>query len=63
MLMKSVSTRFSLLAQRSRSIGAPIERAYHAARILPKLPVGTQTSIGSPAAIFPSRTMTAYADR
>ena len=30
-------------------MGTPMSRAYQAARMLPKLPVGTQTSMGSPA--------------
>ena len=58
-LMKSVSTRFSLLAQKSISIGVPMRLAYHAARMFPKLPVGTQTSIGLPASTLPLATSSA----
>ena len=55
-LMKSVNTRFSLLAQKSFPRGVPICFAYHAAKILPKFPVGTHTSSTSPALSFPSFT-------
>ena len=63
--MKSASTRFSLLAQSNVPMGVPICLAYQAARMSPKLPVGTQTlslspfSSGRPASSFPARTSSA----
>ena len=50
---KSYSTLLLLLAQMRRPMGTPMSRAYQAARMLPKLPVGTQTSMHSPSATTP----------
>ena len=40
-------------------MGVPMRRAYQAARMLPKFPVGTHTSMGAPASTFPARTSSA----
>ncbi len=51
--MKSVSTQFEFEAQTSRRSGSPIRLARYAAKMLPKFPVGTQTSICSPLRMTP----------
>ena len=50
---KSYKTLFSLEAQTSFAIGTPMFLAKNAAKILPKLPVGTTTLIFSSFAITP----------
>ena len=53
-LMKSVSTLLRFDAQIKRRMGRPLCLANHAARMFPKLPVGTATSIASPALMRPA---------
>ncbi len=61
--MNSVRTLFSLDAQMRLLTGSPISRAYHEARILPKLPVGTVIFIFSPSLISPAASRSAYAEK
>ena len=56
LLMKSVRTLFSFEAHRKRSTGSPICLAIQPARMLPKLPVGTQKFMGSPGSMSPALT-------
>ena len=61
-LKKSVSTLLRLDAQMNLLTGSPIFLAIYAARMLPKLPVGTQTLILSPCAMVPAATISQYAE-
>ncbi len=62
-VINSVSTLFSLDAQIKRFTGSPIRLAYQPARMLPKLPVGTEKFSGAPGAIRPAFTKSQYAEK
>ena len=61
--MKSVRTLLAFEAQTKRRTGSPISLAIQPARMLPKLPVGTQKFTLSPHFMRPELTKSQYAEK